>query len=79
MAVGTGFGQLFRGIGQVGGVAISSALFQSILTTELHKRIHGDGAEEVDEVLAVDGVERCHETRVDKDDLGLISFGLGLR
>ena len=47
MAVGTGFGQLFRGVGQVGGVAISSALFQSILTTELHKRIHGDDAEEV--------------------------------
>ncbi|KAI0713744.1 MFS general substrate transporter [Earliella scabrosa] len=47
MAVGTGFGQLFRGVGQVGGVAISSALFQSILTTELHKRIHGEGAEEI--------------------------------
>lgn len=47
MAVGTGFGQLFRGIGQVGGVAISSALFQSILTDELRKRIHGGGAEEV--------------------------------
>ncbi|KAI0806672.1 MFS general substrate transporter [Fomes fomentarius] len=47
MAVGTGFGQLFRGIGQVGGVAISSALFQSILTDELRKRIHGNGAEEM--------------------------------
>lgn len=65
MAVGTGFGQLFRGIGmcllrinllsvhvpfligQVGGVAISAALFQSTLSTELHKRIRGPDAEEV--------------------------------
>ena len=47
IAVGTGFGQLFRGIGQVGGVAISAALFQSVLNTELHKRIHRDDAEEV--------------------------------
>ena len=66
MAVGTGFGQLFRGmgndsfkrdvkqdssltrtLGQVGGVAISSALFQSILNVELHKRIHRPDAEEV--------------------------------
>ncbi|KAL1947127.1 hypothetical protein VTO73DRAFT_14088 [Trametes versicolor] len=45
MAVGTGFGQLFRGIGQVGGVAISSALFQSVLTSELRKRIHTPDAE----------------------------------
>ncbi|KAI0738091.1 major facilitator superfamily domain-containing protein [Daedaleopsis nitida] len=34
-------------VGQVGGVAVSSALFQSILTKELRKRIHGDGAEEM--------------------------------
>jgi len=47
MAVGTGFGQLFRGIGQVGGVAISSALFQSILNAELHKRIRGENSEEL--------------------------------
>ncbi|KAH7924071.1 MFS general substrate transporter [Leucogyrophana mollusca] len=47
MAVGTGFGQVFRGIGQVGGVAISSALFQSKLDTELHRRIHTPDAEEV--------------------------------
>ena len=51
LAVGTGFGQLFRGIGQVGGVAISSALFQSILTAELHKRIHTPDAEEVHKSL----------------------------
>jgi hypothetical protein len=59
--VGTGFGQLFRGVGtlscvfsrvfltfppgQVGGVAVSAALFQSILNVELHKRIHGPDAE----------------------------------
>ena len=58
MAVGTGFGQLFRGVGQVGGVAISSALFQSILTTELHKRIHGEGAEEVCATICL--VLLCH-------------------
>ncbi|KAK7437119.1 hypothetical protein VKT23_018743 [Stygiomarasmius scandens] len=39
MAVGTGFGQLFRGIGQVGGVAISSAIFQFFLDKELWKRL----------------------------------------
>ncbi len=66
MAVGTGFGQVFRGIGmmiwprstlywipsenragQVGGVAVSSALFQSILDRELRKRIHRPDAEHV--------------------------------
>ncbi|KAH8100375.1 MFS general substrate transporter [Cristinia sonorae] len=47
VAVGTGFGQLFRGIGQVGGVALSSALFQSILNRELRKRIQGEGSEEL--------------------------------
>lgn len=47
MAVGTGFGQLFRGIGQVGGVAISSALFQSRLDSELRARIHTPDAEEL--------------------------------
>ncbi|KAJ3551201.1 hypothetical protein NM688_g4846 [Phlebia brevispora] len=47
LAVGTGFSQLFRGIGQVSGVGLSAAVFQSSLNTELHKRIVGDGAEEV--------------------------------
>ncbi|KAG6827313.1 hypothetical protein H0H92_012361 [Tricholoma furcatifolium] len=47
MAVGTGFGQLFRGIGQVGGVAVSSAIFQSKLDTELRRRITGPDAEEI--------------------------------
>lgn len=47
MAVGTGFGQVFRGLGQVGGVAISSALFQYKLDYELRSRIHGDGAAEI--------------------------------
>ncbi|SJL05054.1 uncharacterized protein ARMOST_08426 [Armillaria ostoyae] len=45
MAVGTGFGQVFRGIGQVGGVAISSAIFQTKLDGELRKRIDGPDAE----------------------------------
>lgn len=47
MAVGTGFGQLFRGLGQVGGVAVSSAIFQSILVRELQKKIHTSDGEEV--------------------------------
>ncbi|KAK6977150.1 vacuolar amino acid permease [Favolaschia claudopus] len=45
MAVGTGFAQLFRGIGQVLGVAISSAIFQSRLDAELRKRFHVPDAE----------------------------------
>ncbi|KAG6878810.1 hypothetical protein C0992_007523 [Termitomyces sp. T32_za158] len=51
MAVGTGFGQLFRGIGQVGGVAISSAIFQSKLDTELRRRITGPDAAELIEKI----------------------------
>jgi len=47
MAVGTGFGQLFRGIGQVGGVAISSAIFQSCLERELRSRVHRPDAEDL--------------------------------
>ncbi|KAJ4475464.1 vacuolar amino acid permease [Lentinula aciculospora] len=47
MAVGTGFGQLFRGIGQVGGVAISSAIFQWKLDSALRERIHDPDAEEI--------------------------------
>ncbi|KAF9494438.1 MFS general substrate transporter [Pleurotus eryngii] len=46
MAIGTGFGQLFRGIGQVGGVAVSSAIFQQRLDSELRARITGPNAEE---------------------------------
>ncbi|KAF8507617.1 major facilitator superfamily domain-containing protein [Gautieria morchelliformis] len=44
MAVATGFGQLWRGIGQVCGVAGASAIFQSILDRELSNRITGPGA-----------------------------------
>ncbi|KIJ25279.1 hypothetical protein M422DRAFT_237141 [Sphaerobolus stellatus SS14] len=44
MPVATGFGQLFRGIGQVSGVAFSSAVFQSLLYDELSKRITGPDA-----------------------------------
>ncbi|KAI6138005.1 major facilitator superfamily domain-containing protein [Pisolithus thermaeus] len=47
MAVGTGFGQVFRGLGQVSGVAVSSALFQSKLDSELRKRIYGPDATEI--------------------------------
>jgi len=47
IAIGTGFSQLFKSIGQVGGVAISSAIFQSGLDRELRKRIHGPGAHEM--------------------------------
>ncbi|KAH7890122.1 major facilitator superfamily domain-containing protein [Phlebopus sp. FC_14] len=51
MAVGTGFGQLFRGIGQVSGVAVSSALFQSQLDAELRKRIQTPDADEIIEKI----------------------------
>ncbi|KAF9792644.1 major facilitator superfamily domain-containing protein [Thelephora terrestris] len=47
MAVGTGFGQLFRSVGQVGGVAVSSAVFQSVLDSELRNRIRGPDANEI--------------------------------
>lgn len=47
MAVGTGFGQLFRGIGQVGGVGIASSIFQSSLDRELRKRIQGPDAGDI--------------------------------
>ncbi|KAJ8519249.1 hypothetical protein ONZ45_g3780 [Pleurotus djamor] len=47
MAIGTGFSQLLRGLGQVGGLAISSAVFQSVLSRELSKRIRGDNALEM--------------------------------
>ncbi|KAF9239086.1 major facilitator superfamily domain-containing protein [Melanogaster broomeanus] len=47
MAVGTGFGQLFRGLGQVSGVAVSSAVFQSKLDLELRKRIQTPDADEM--------------------------------
>ena len=70
MAVGTGFGQVFKGIGkgfsfkrypslltqiissgQVGGVAISSAIFQSTLESELRSRI--PDAEEVRPMIQI--------------------------
>ncbi|KAG8921389.1 hypothetical protein FRC00_008695, partial [Tulasnella sp. 408] len=47
LAVGTGFTQLFRGIGQVSGVAVSSAVFQHLLERELQKRLTGPGSEEL--------------------------------
>ena len=53
MAVGTGFGQLFRGIGQVGGVGIASSIFQSILDRELRARIDRPGPEAEDLVRRI--------------------------
>ncbi|KAF8757976.1 vacuolar amino acid permease [Rhizoctonia solani] len=46
LAVGTGFTQLYRGVGQVLGVAVSSAFFQSVLDRELRSRITGKDADE---------------------------------
>ncbi|KAF8801910.1 MFS general substrate transporter [Phlegmacium glaucopus] len=46
MAVGTGFAQLLRGLGQVGGLASASAVFQSRLDMELHERLP-PGSEEL--------------------------------
>ncbi|KZV67770.1 MFS general substrate transporter [Peniophora sp. CONT] len=47
MAVGTGFGELFRGLGQVSGVGVSSAIFQNYLVKELQRRITGPEADSV--------------------------------
>ncbi|KAF8343831.1 major facilitator superfamily domain-containing protein [Cantharellus anzutake] len=47
IAVMTGYTQLFRGIGQASSVAISSAMFQTRLLSELRSRIHGPDAENV--------------------------------
>ena len=63
MAVGTGFGQLFRGIGQVGGVAVSSAIFQSILDRELRRRITDPNADEVRSSLLCVRDIRSHKGR----------------
>ncbi|KAF9445772.1 MFS general substrate transporter [Macrolepiota fuliginosa MF-IS2] len=46
-AIGTGFNTFFRGIGQVGGVAIASAIYQARLDHELCARITGPGAAEL--------------------------------
>lgn len=42
MAVAMGFVQLFRGLGQVAGVSVASAIFQAILDAELDKRLAGN-------------------------------------
>ncbi|KAL4065072.1 major facilitator superfamily domain-containing protein [Scleroderma citrinum] len=47
IATGTGFAQVFRGLGQVSGVAVSSAIFQSKLDAELRKQINGPDAAEI--------------------------------
>jgi hypothetical protein len=53
MAVGTGFGQLFRGIDQVDGVGILSAIFQTILDWELRQRIRTPDAEDVSDFICL--------------------------
>ena len=47
VAVATGIMFLFRTTGQVLGVSLSGALLQTVLTTQLRKRITGPGASEV--------------------------------
>lgn len=47
MATATGMTYLWRYVGQVVGVALSSSVLQSVLTRELSRRITGEGAEEV--------------------------------
>ncbi|KDQ19065.1 hypothetical protein BOTBODRAFT_126929 [Botryobasidium botryosum FD-172 SS1] len=47
VAVATGFGQLFRSVGQLMGVAGSSAIFQTLLGMELRKRIQGVDSEDI--------------------------------
>lgn len=51
MATATGLSYLFRYCGQVVGVAISSSLLQSVLTSELKSRITGEGAAEVSRIV----------------------------
>ncbi|KAG8858118.1 hypothetical protein FRB91_010335 [Serendipita sp. 411] len=51
MAVSIGFVQLFSGFGQVLGVAISSAIFQSLLGRELRSRLPGPGSEKLIEQI----------------------------
>ncbi|KAM0752968.1 MFS general substrate transporter [Meredithblackwellia eburnea MCA 4105] len=54
MATATGISYLFRYIGQVVGVALSSSLLQSVLTAQLHDRITGEGAAEtIDQIRHV--------------------------
>lgn len=47
MATATGLSYLARYIGQCVGIALSSSLLQSVLTSQLKTRITGDGAAEV--------------------------------
>ncbi|GAA5892113.1 hypothetical protein JCM5296_004065 [Sporobolomyces johnsonii] len=51
MATATGLTYLFRYVGQVVGVACSASVLQAVLTSELHKRITGKGAEKVIEKI----------------------------
>ncbi|KAK4699166.1 hypothetical protein P7C70_g7098, partial [Phenoliferia sp. Uapishka_3] len=51
MATATGISYLFRYIGQVVGVALSSSLLQSVLTYQLGMRIKGENAAEVIEQI----------------------------
>ncbi|GAA6060890.1 hypothetical protein JCM10212_000173 [Sporobolomyces blumeae] len=51
MATATGLTYLFRYVGQVVGVASSASLLQAVLTSELHKRITGKGADKVIEKI----------------------------
>ncbi|KAI0028997.1 vacuolar amino acid permease [Vararia minispora EC-137] len=53
MAVGTGFGQLFRGIGQVAGVGVASAIFQYFLDNELKQRFTDPGSDEASIVAVI--------------------------
>jgi hypothetical protein len=47
IAVATALSYLYRYVGQVVGVAVSSAFLQGILTSQLRRRITGPGATEV--------------------------------
>ncbi|KAI0093946.1 major facilitator superfamily domain-containing protein [Irpex rosettiformis] len=51
LAEATGFSQFWRSVGQVAGVGLSSAMFQSTLNTALHQRISGPGSERIIEKI----------------------------
>ncbi|KAE9392963.1 vacuolar amino acid permease [Gymnopus androsaceus JB14] len=78
MAVATGFSRLFGSLGQVTGVAVSSALFQTVLERELRKRIHGSDAEGM--IKRIRQNARLIETLpVDQQQMVRHSYDVGLK
>ncbi|KAI5474616.1 vacuolar amino acid permease [Pseudohyphozyma bogoriensis] len=78
MATATGLSYLFRYVGQVVGVGISSAVLQSVLTAQLHARITGPGAEKT--INKIRHVATSIATLSPEDkEAAITSYELGLR